>query len=169
MALVIYKNYSIKAPCHNSSLPKTVVKAPAKKVSMGVSELGPAISNPVDVIRYIKPAFELTSEQEQFRVIFLDGSNKIIGHHLCTLGFANSTQVHPRESFKEAIRKNAVAVIFAHNHPSGSLRPSPEDIKVTAQLMEVGLLLEIPMLDHLILSTEGWHSIKATHPHLFRS
>ena len=84
-----------------------------------------------------------------------------------TSGLADRTQVHAREVFSEAIRDRACSIIVAHNHPSGSLVASEEDKKVTRSLCDAGRMLEIPVLDHLIVSFRGYASLKREFPELF--
>jgi DNA repair protein RadC len=124
-----------------------------------------AISSPLDLIPQL--AFLKNLPQETMACVCLNGANRVVGIHTLTVGLANQTQIHPREAFTWAIQDKAIAVIFAHNHPSGSLNPSQDDIQATGRLIEAGKILEIPVLDHLILSFEGWRSIKGSHPGLF--
>jgi len=97
-----------------------------------------------------------TLPQEAFAVLALDGANKPIGPaRIVTLGLLNQNQVHPREVFADAIKDRAASVIVPHNHPSGHLEASPEDITVTKRLVAAGKLLGVPILDHLILTPDG--------------
>lgn len=105
--------------------------------------------------------------QENFVAISLNSANNIIEIHTLTIGLANQTQVHPREAFMKAIENRAVAVIFAHNHPSGNLSPSADDLNITKVLCRAGQLLSIPVLDHLIVSCSGFLSLKREYPSLF--
>jgi len=112
-------------------------------------------------------SFLKTKSQESMVSVSLNGANQILGVHQLTTGLANQTQIHSREAFAAAIQDRALAVIFAHNHPSGSLSPSADDLEVTRVLVQSGKILGIPVLDHLILSPRGWTSLKMTHGHLF--
>lgn len=104
---------------------------------------------------------ELTWDpQEHFAVILLDVKHRLIGQQIVTKGLASETLSHPRETFKTAIRQGASRVLIAHNHPSGNLDPSPEDIHLTRQLLQAGQLLDIPVLDHLILGGGGFTSLR---------
>ncbi len=96
--------------------------------------------------------------QEHFVCISLNGAHEVIKVRIITIGLANSAQVHPREVFCGAMRDRACAVIAAHNHPSGDLTPSNEDLLVTKQLCEAGRVLGIPLLDHLVFSKRGMRS-----------
>ena len=98
--------------------------------------------------------------QERFAVILLDVRHRMIGHKVVTIGSATETLAHPREVFREAIKRSAARIIVAHNHPSGCLEPSPEDISLTRQLLEGAKCLGIPLLDHLILGNGDWASIR---------
>ena len=98
------------------------------------------------------------SEQEHFIAVLLNGANGVIKAHVVTLGLANRTIVHPRETFREAVRENAVSIIIAHNHPSGALLPSLEDSLMTERLIKAGQVLGIPVLDSLIIGRSGYYS-----------
>jgi len=99
-------------------------------------------------------------KQEYFLCVSLNGANEVIGNRVVTVGLLNANQIHPREVFAEAISDRAAAVILAHNHPSGSLKPSPDDIAATRQLVEAGKILGIEVLDHIIIAKKGYLSLK---------
>jgi len=99
-------------------------------------------------------------KQEHFICLSLNGANEVIGNRVVTIGLLNSSQVHPREVFAEVISDHAASVILAHNHPSGLLKPSPEDMALTEQMVEAGKILGIPVLDHIIISKKGYLSFK---------
>jgi len=98
--------------------------------------------------------------QEHFVAIYLDSKSEIL--RVCTIhiGTANASIVGLREIFREAVRVGAVSVTVAHNHPSGNPEPSPEDIQVTAKIVQAGKLLDIEVLDHVILGERRWVSLK---------
>jgi len=99
--------------------------------------------------------------QEAFVVASLDGQNKVIGNpRVITLGLLNSNQVHPREVFAPALMDRAASIIVAHNHPSGTLEASPEDVALTDRLARAGKLLGIPLLDHIIMTRDSHLSMK---------
>ena len=100
--------------------------------------------------------------QERFAVIFLDVKNRLIGTQVITIGTATETLVPPREIFRETMRQGATRIIVAHNHPSGNVEPSPEDIELTERLLEAATFLDIPMLDHLILGEGNYQSLHQT-------
>lgn len=94
-------------------------------------------------------------KQEQFIVISLNGAYEIIAIRVVSIGILNRTIVHPREVFSDPIADRAAAIIVAHNHPSGSLEPSDEDMAITRRLAQSGEILGIPVLDHIIISPRG--------------
>ena len=98
--------------------------------------------------------------QERFAVMMLDTKNSLISTSVITIGTATETLAHPREVFREAIRQSATNIIIAHNHPSGNLEPSNEDILLTEQLLEAADLLKIALLDHLILGNGDYQSLR---------
>ena len=100
-------------------------------------------------------------------VLTLDGNNQLISNHIVTVGLVNQSQIHPRETFRCAILHNAVSIMIAHNHPSGNLEPSESDLAATRRLCESGKTLGIPLLDHLIVSSEGFVSLRERYPAYF--
>ena len=98
--------------------------------------------------------------QERFAIAMLDVKNRLLGTKVITVGTATETLIHPREIFREVIKQGATRLIVAHNHPSGSLEPSPEDIKLTELLLQGAQYLQIPVLDHLILGNGEHQSLR---------
>src|SRR5207302_3070321 len=88
---------------------------------------------------------------EEFHVAVLDGQHRLERDVMVTRGLVNTSLVHPREVFREAIAERASAIILVHNHPSGDPSPSPDDRMVTEQLVTAGKLLDIPVHDHIII------------------
>ena len=99
-----------------------------------------------------------TMEREHFLLVTLDGSSKVIEQRVIHIGTLNQSLVHPREIFRPAILDNSVGIIIAHNHPSGTLEASRADIQITQRLKEVAKLVGIELLDHVILSSQGYYS-----------
>ncbi len=99
-------------------------------------------------------------KQEHFLTITLDGASHVIEKRVVFIGTLNQSLVHPREVFADAISDRAAGIIIAHNHPSGQLRPSDADLRITRRLREVGDLIGIELLDHLIISKEGFLSFR---------
>ena len=113
------------------------------------------VKNPSDIAsHYIEKLKDL--KKEHFIAVFLDSKNKIIKDEIISIGTLNSSLVHPREVFKEAIKNSANSVILVHNHPSGSVEPSDEDYRVNKVLVETGNLVGIKVLDHLVVGGEEW-------------
>ncbi|HOA15188.1 MAG TPA: DNA repair protein RadC [Bacillota bacterium] len=111
--------------------------------------------------RLLFPAMR-SLKSEEFRELMLDTKNRMIGMVTVSTGTLNSSLVHPREVFREAISMNSAAVIIAHNHPSGDPTPSEEDITVTARLNEAGKLIGIELLDHLVIGGDSYVSFRET-------
>lgn len=121
------------------------------------------ITCPQDVADQVQ--YEMASlEQEELWLLLLDSRN----HHMRTekvyRGSLNASPVRPAEIFKAGIRHNAASLIIVHNHPSGDPAPSPEDVKLTRMLIEMGKTLEMPILDHIIIGAKGFASIKSQFP-----
>ncbi len=99
-------------------------------------------------------------DQERFAIVMLDVKNRLLATKILTIGTATETLIHPREVFRETIRQGATKLIIAHNHPSGNLEPSSEDIYLTEQLLQGSQCLDIPLLDHLILGNGDHQSLR---------
>lgn len=109
----------------------------------------------------IKLVDELENKkQEYFLTLTLDGAHNLIQKRTVFIGILNQSLVHPREVFADAITDRAAGIIFVHNHPSGNIEPSKEDIAVTERLMRVGKLVGINVVDHIIISKNGYFSFK---------
>ncbi len=116
------------------------------------------VRNPSDIaFYYISKLKDL--KKEHFIAVFLDSKNKIIKDEVISIGTLNSSLVHPREVFKEAIKCSANSIILVHNHPSGSVEASDEDYRVNKVLIETGELVGIKVLDHLIVGRNGYSSL----------
>ena len=89
----------------------------------------------------------------------LNGAHELLETRIVSIGTANKTLVHPREVFSSAIKLRAVAIIVSHNHPSGQLEPSWQDLELNNRLVEAGEILGIQLLDHVIISRKGYRSI----------
>lgn len=99
-------------------------------------------------------------KKEHFVVFFLDTRNQEIKREIVSIGTLNYNLVHPREVFEPAVKNLAASVIVAHNHPSGCLEPSDEDLSLTKRLAQAGKLLGIELLDHVIVARDGFMSFK---------
>ena len=119
----------------------------------------PRIASADDVLPHVRDI--AAKKQEYFLCISLNGAHEVIERRTVTVGLLDSNQVHPREVFADPIADRAAAVIFAHNHPSGTLEASAEDIALTQRLCRAGHLLGIRVLDHLIITRDGFASLHA--------
>ena len=95
-----------------------------------------------------------------FYTLLLDSKNRIIKEELISVGTLNSSLVHPREVFKEAIKNSANAIVLVHNHPSGDCEPSAEDLEINEKLTQVGDLVYVPILDYIIIGKNGYWASK---------
>jgi DNA repair protein RadC len=99
-------------------------------------------------------------KQEHFLVLTLDTANYAIAVRLVSIGTVNRTVAHPREIFRYALEDNASAIVVAHNHPSGHLTPSPEDIELTKRLVQAGEIMGISVLDHIVFCKTSYYSFR---------
>lgn len=130
-----------------------------------MSDKAVIVNAPEDVIGRL--SFLKYEMQEHLVVVLLNAANNIICIRDLTTGLVNQAPVHPREAFAEAVKERAVSVIFAHNHPSGSIEPSLEDINITRELCCAGRILKIPVLDHLVIGRSGFSSLCRIRPEIF--
>ena len=117
------------------------------------------IRSPADAANLLMGEMGLL-EQEQMRTILLDTKNRVIAIPTIYVGSVNTTMIRVAEVFREAIRRNCPSIIVLHNHPSGEVSPSPEDVMVTKQNVEAGKLMDIDVLDHLIVSKTAFVSLR---------
>jgi len=119
----------------------------------------PAIKSPEDVANLVRSQLK-GKKKEHFLVLCLDTRNRLINYKPVSMGSLDTSVVHPREVFKEAISSSAASVIFVHNHPSGDLEPSKEDIELTKRLAKAGEIIGIDVLDHIIVCDRQYLSLK---------
>lgn len=131
----------------------------ACRIESGNPLLNQSLDGPETVARYYGPKMR-EKMKEEFWVIILNSSNKVIKEEKVSEGILNSSIVHPREVFKSAIAGNAASIILLHNHPSGNKEPSREDIMITKQMADAGKLLQIPVQDHIIIAGYKYTSLK---------
>jgi DNA repair protein RadC len=118
----------------------------------------PVIRVAEDIYEYTKDMRDLP--REHLRGIYLDTHQRVIHDEVISIGTINSNIVHPREIFKAAIEYNAAAIILVHNHPSGVATPSASDIEVTRQVIQAGKIVGINLLDHIIVTKDGFRSVE---------
>ena len=100
------------------------------------------------------------NKKEHFVIFYLDSRNQEIKREIISIGSLNANLVHPREVFEPAVRNLAAQIILAHNHPSGSLEPSEDDLAITKRLVEAGKIMGIDVIDHIIVVKNGFLSFK---------
>ncbi len=115
------------------------------------------ITNSHDVAKFIRRQIK-DNTKEHFVLLSLNAAHHVIAYSIISVGSADSAQVHPREVFQTAILAGSIAIIVAHNHPSGEVLPSQSDRRITERLREAGELLGIKVLDHVIVSDTAYHS-----------
>ncbi|MCL5935094.1 MAG: DNA repair protein RadC [Firmicutes bacterium] len=130
-----------------------------KRVSSMAPEVRPVIRSPQDVSILLMEEMRHL-DREQFRTVLLNTKNQVLETEVVSVGSLSSSIVHPREVFKNPIKKSAAALILVHNHPSGDPTPSREDIEVTNRLAEAGKILGIEILDHIIIGDNKYSSLK---------
>ncbi|NWF88980.1 MAG: DNA repair protein RadC [Ignavibacteriaceae bacterium] len=116
------------------------------------------ITSPKDIAEFFIPILR-DELKEKFIVVCLNSANKIIKYEAISIGSLNSSVVHPREIFKFAIENSSASIILLHNHPSGNLEPSNEDISITKKIVEAGKILNIEVLDHIIVAGNAFTSL----------
>ena len=130
-----------------------------RRLTLESPEERPSINSPADAAALV--SYEMSAlEQEHLRVILLDRRNRVMETVEVYKGSVNSSQVRVGELFKEAVRKNASAIVVIHNHPSGDPTPSPDDVAVTRAIVQAGKLLDVDVLDHLVIGQGKWVSLK---------
>jgi DNA repair protein RadC len=120
-----------------------------------VHETPASLCSSQEVVHYFRQTLK-DRKKEIFRCFLLDTKNRVIKDEEVSVGSLTASLVHPRETFKAAIRESAAAVIFVHNHPSGDIKPSQEDLLLTRRLVQAGEVLGIQVLDHIIIG-DGSH------------
>lgn len=118
------------------------------------------LNDPETIANYFMPHLRY-EPKEIFRILFLDTKNQMVYDLPVTSGILNASLVHPREVFREAIRRNVNAIVCVHNHPSGNPTPSPEDIAITRKLVDAGNIIGIKVLDHVIIGDRDYRSMRA--------
>lgn len=117
------------------------------------------ISCASEAASHLRPKFKHMAAQESFVVALLDAQHHVLKSLTVALGTVNYVHLHPRDVFREAIRYNAVSIILAHNHPSGELLISTEDVAVTERMVKAGEILGIEVLDSLIITATTFISV----------
>lgn len=130
-----------------------------RRLTVASPEERPVVKSPADAANLL--VVEMSAhEQEHMRVLLLDTRNRVMAIKDVYVGNLNTAVVRIGELFREAIRHNCAAIIVAHNHPSGDPTPSPEDVRVTEQIVSAGKLLDVDVLDHLVIGGQRFVSLK---------
>lgn len=116
--------------------------------------------NSSDVAKVLRKHIGIKNMQEHFVAMYLNGAKEIIETKTLFIGTLNRTTVHPREVFAYALEYRAASIIVGHNHPSGNLEPSVDDILMTLKLKEAGEIMGIELLDHVIITDMGYYSFQ---------
>lgn len=130
-----------------------------RRMAILTSDDRPAIKTPEDVVQLIGIEMAVL-EQEQLRVVLLDTKHHVIAIRTVYQGSANQATVRVGELFRDAVRHNAVAIVLAHNHPSGDPTPSSADVSLTADVVSAGALLDIAVIDHVVIGSGRHVSLK---------
>jgi len=120
----------------------------------------PMVKSPEDVVNIVKSQLK-GKKKEHFLVLCLDTRNRVINCRPVSVGSLDTSIVHPREVFREAVSSSAASVIFAHNHPSGDPEPSKEDVELTKRLVKAGEIIGVDVLDHIVVCDRSYLSLKA--------
>jgi DNA repair protein RadC len=136
-----------------------IVEAAARRLARGAVAKRPVLASWAAVIDYCRTAMAFM-DKEQFRLLFLDKRNALIADEVQQSGTVDHTPVYPREVVKRALELSASALILVHNHPSGDPTPSPADVKMTREIIDVARPLGIAVHDHIIVGREGHSSLK---------
>jgi DNA repair protein RadC len=134
----------------------TTISAALEFVRRRIKPEGLKLKFPADIMPLIQHYGD--RKQEHLICISINGANEVMNVRVVTIGLINKSQVHPREVFADVIAERASAVIIAHNHPNGELKPSTDDIQVTKRLKEAAEILGIKLLDHIIFNAKGYYS-----------
>lgn len=131
----------------------------ARRISGGVFLKSKIYEASKEMYMLVKP-YLMSREKEHFLIICLDVRKRLISIENLSIGTVSEVLVHPREVFKAAISKSASFIVLAHNHPSGDLNPSLDDLEITERLIKVAKVIGIPIIDHLIVSDKEYLSFK---------
>jgi DNA repair protein RadC len=128
------------------------------QVTYHTKQLGPKITSSRDAYDFLIDRWENIEYCEKFYVILLNRANKVQGVAFISEGSVGGTVADPKKIFQIALKANASAIILAHNHPSGSIRPSQPDNSITEKCKEAGRFLDLPVMDHVIVTKDSYFS-----------
>lgn len=130
-----------------------------RRLILSSGDSRPRITCPADAANLFLAAMS-TEAQEQLRVMLLDSRHRVQRMSVVYVGNVNTSMIRVAEVFRQAVKDNSAAIVVAHNHPSGDPTPSPEDVRVTEQIVRAGKMLDIEVLDHLIIGKQRYVSLK---------
>ena len=130
-----------------------------KRLCNGITDYRPVIDSSDKAAQLLKGRLQ-GLDREHFQVMLLNTKNALLGIETVSIGTLSSSLVHPREVFKQAIKRSASAIILVHNHPSGSCEPSRQDKTVTEQIMKAGEIVGIEVIDHIIIGENCYYSFR---------
>ena len=131
----------------------------SKRMNISTDNDKEIFNNPKKIYEYTRYLFK-DKKQELFYSLYFNNKQQLVGKELLFIGTVNKSITHPREVFKYAYLYSATSIICIHNHPSGDITPSKEDITFTNALVEIGLIQKIQVLDHLIVSDNNYYSFQ---------
>jgi DNA repair protein RadC len=134
----------------------TLILAAIEFARRRIKPEGMKIETPADVLPLIRHYAD--RKQEHFLAVTINGANEVQNVRVISIGLIDRSPVHPREVFADAVAERASGIIVAHNHPAGTLEPSPADVEATQQLKVAGGVLGIELLDHIIFNRSGYFS-----------
>ena len=126
--------------------------------SLGKKRNNPTVSTSVDAYKYIIDHWKDIDHVESFYALFLSRSNRVLCYKLISKGGIHGTVADPKIIFQAALLSHASLIVLLHNHPSGNLRPSEDDIRLTKKLASAGEFLDLKILDHIIATSDGYYS-----------
>ena len=151
-------NYIISLNCCKVDA-KNEQEAKAKALGViNVREAAPLVTLPLNVYEYLREFRD--KQKEYFIVLHLNTQNEIIRREIVSIGSLNASLVHCREVYRSAITAGCASILVCHNHPSGSLTPSAEDLSITKRLADAGKILGINLTDHVIITKENYYSFR---------
>jgi len=122
------------------------------------------LSSPEKVVNLFREVFAMSGEEDKHKekmyVLGINSTNTLLYIDLVSIGTINKAAIYPREVVRQAIIKNASAIIICHNHPGGGLTPSVDDVNITKKIKEICKIIDVLLLDHIILSNTGYFSMK---------
>ncbi|MGG1515774.1 DNA repair protein RadC [Paenibacillus oryzisoli] len=130
-----------------------------RRLARSTFDVRPTIRSPKDIAEFMREDMRYL-QKEHFVCLFLNTKNQILAKETLSMGSLNASIVHPREVFRAAIKCSSASIVCVHNHPSGDPTPSPEDVNLTARLVEAGSIIGIDVLDHVIIGDQRYISLK---------